>query len=212
MEAKQIKIETLLICLAAISCIEGARWFAGPMFQWDSMTALGVARLFETILILLVVMLWGNGLPSIGLASSQAIPGVKKGLIWSAGFGILAFSAFLVLFLFGIDPIALIRTPLPAKQSDILLFFAVGGIVAPIAEEVFFRGILYGFFRRWGVLVALVLSTLLFVLIHPINHGFPVTQVIGGIVFALAYEVEDSLTVPITIHALGNMAIFTLSL
>ncbi len=212
MEAKQIKIETLLICLAAISCIEGARWFAGPMFQWDSMTALGVARLFETILILLVVMLWGNGLPSIGLASSQAFPGVKKGLIWSAGFGTLALSAFLILFLFGIDPIALIRTPLPAKQSDILLFFAVGGIVAPIAEEVFFRGILYGFFRRWGVVVALVFSTLLFVFPHLGTHGLPTTQIIGGILFAIAYEVGGSLMVPITIHALGNMAIFTLSL
>jgi membrane protease YdiL (CAAX protease family) len=88
----------------------------------------------------------------------------------------------------------------------------VGGIVAPIAEEVFFRGILYGFFRRWGVVVALVFSTLLFVFPHLGTHGLPTTQIIGGILFALAYEVEDSLLAPITIHALGNMAIFTLSL
>ena len=97
--------------------------------------------------------------------------------------------------------------------SEIAFFFLIGGMVGPIAEEVFFRGILYGFFRRWGVLVGLGLSTLIFVLIHLISHLFlPVTQVIGGIVFALAYEVEDSLLAPITIHALGNMAIFTLSL
>jgi membrane protease YdiL (CAAX protease family) len=35
---------------------------------------------------------------------------------------------------------------------------------------------------------------------------------VGGIVFAVAYEVEGSLMVPITIHVLGNMAIFALSL
>jgi hypothetical protein len=38
------------------------------------------------------------------------------------------------------------------------------------------------------------------------------TQAVGGILFAVAYEVERSLLVPITIHVLGNLAIFSLSL
>jgi hypothetical protein len=42
--------------------------------------------------------------------------------------------------------------------------------------------------------------------------GIPLAQVVGGIVFAVAYEIEGSLMVPITIHVLGNLAIFTLSL
>jgi len=42
--------------------------------------------------------------------------------------------------------------------------------------------------------------------------GIPLPQVVGGIVFAVAYEIEGSLMVPITIHVLGNLAIFTLSL
>ena len=176
------------------------------------MIALGIARLFEIILISLIVLVWEKGLPSIGLARSKMFSGFKKGLIWSAGFGVLALFAFLVLFLLGIDPAALIRTFLPTKQNDILLFFLIGGIVAPVAEEVFFRGLLYGFFRRWGVIAALFLSTLLFVLPHIGSHGLPVTQMVGGLLFAIAYEVEGSLMVPITIHVLGNMAIFTLSL
>jgi len=80
----------------------------------------------------------------------------------------------------------------------------------PVAEEIFFRGILYGFFRRWGAVAAVVLSTVIFVLAHPIFPGIPLPQVVGGVVFAVAYEVEGSLMVPITIHALGNMAIFLL--
>ena len=35
---------------------------------------------------------------------------------------------------------------------------------------------------------------------------------IGGILFAVAYEMEKNLLVPITIHVLGNLAIFTLAL
>jgi membrane protease YdiL (CAAX protease family) len=101
---------------------------------------------------------------------------------------------------------------LPRRQSDILIFFLVGGIVAPVAEEVFFRGILYGFFRRWGVVVALVLSTAFFVLPHLGSHGLPITQIVGGVLFAIAYEIEGNLMTPITIHSLGNLAIFTISL
>ena len=66
--------------------------------------------------------------------------------------------------------------------------------------------------RRWGMPVALVLSTFLFVLPHLGSSGLPITQMIGGILFAAAYEIEGSLIVPIMIHAFGNMAIFSFSL
>jgi len=212
METRQIKIETLLLCLAAISCIEGARWLVIFGTQWNGMMLLGLTRLIEIGSILLIVSVRGNGLHSIGLGTFQIFPGIKKGITWSAGFGVIVFSTFLLLFLFKIDPLALIRTPLPSRQTDILLFFVVGGIIAPIAEETFFRGILYGFFRRWGVPVALALSTLLFVLPHLGSSGLPITQIIGGVLFAAAYEIEGSLIVPIMIHAFGNMAIFSFSL
>ena len=42
--------------------------------------------------------------------------------------------------------------------------------------------------------------------------GLPVTQAIGAVVFALAYERAGSLAAPIAIHVLGNCAIFALSL
>jgi len=212
MEASKIEIKTLVISLVTIVSTEVATSVVISKALSSPMIILGAARLLEIILIILIVLIWGKGISSIGLARSKIAFGLKKGLIWSAGFGMVASSAFVVLFAAGTNPLKLIQVQLPTRHSEIAFFFLIGGMVAPIAEEVFFRGILYGFFRRWGVVVGLVLSTLIFVLIHPINHGIPVTQVIGGIVFAVAYEVEGSLMVPITIHALGNMAIFTLSL
>ena len=50
-----------------------------------------------------------------------------------------------------------------------------------------------------------------FVAMH-LPAGLPVTQVVGGLVFALAYEYSGSLLAPILIHALGNLAIFSLAL
>jgi len=211
MEAEQIEIKTLVISLAAMVCIEVATRVVISKDLYNQMIILGVTRLLEIILLMLIVLIWGRGLSSIGLARFTMVSGLKKGLIWSAGFGMVAFFAFVVLFAVGINGLTVIQAHLPGKPSEIILFFVIGGMVGPIAEEIFFRGILYGFLRRWGVVVALVLSTLIFVLTHPINHGVPVNQVVGGVVFAVAYEVEGSLMAPITIHALGNMAIFTLS-
>ena len=212
MEAGKIKIKTLCISLATIAFIEVAIKIAVSRSYLNAMMILGAARLLEAVLIVLIVSVWGKGMPSIGLAPSTIVRGIKKGLIWSAAFGLVTFLAFIVLFLFDINPLKFIHTHLPEKTSEIILFFLIGGIVGPIAEEVFFRGMLYGFLRRWGILVALILTTLIFVLAHPVFPGIPATQVVGGLIFAVAYEVEGSLMVPITIHILGNMAIFTLSL
>jgi len=212
METKKIQIKTLFLCLAAILAVElGTRVLTSkPVYH--PMLILGGARLLEIILIALIVVTWGNGLSSIGLARSEMVSGLKKGLMWSAVFGAITSIACVGLFAASINPLTFIRAQIPTQTSDLILFFIVGGLLGPVAEELFFRGILYGFLRRWGVIVALVFSTLIFVLCHPIHSGIPVTRLLGGILFAVAYEISGSLIVPITIHALGNLTIFTLSL
>ncbi len=212
MEAKKIQIKTLFLCLAAVLAVElGTRVVtATPIYH--PMLILGGARLLEILLIVLIVVTWGQGLSSIGLAQSEMVSGLKKGLLWSAGFGTVTSIVCVGLFAASIDPLTFIRAQIPTQTSDLIFFFIVGGLFGPVAEELFFRGILYGFLRRWGVIVAIVFSTLIFVLCHPINSGIPVTRLLGGILFAVAYEISGSLIVPITIHALGNLAIFTLSL
>ncbi|RLB90636.1 MAG: hypothetical protein DRH10_03620 [Deltaproteobacteria bacterium] len=211
METKKIEIKTLLLSLATVIFVELVARAAVSGGKLLAMIGLGAARLVEATLIMLIVSVWGGGTSSVGLARSTILYGIRKGVLWSAVFGVATAFVFIALFLLDIDPLRLIYTPLPEKPGDILLFFAVGGLVSPVAEELFFRGILYGFFRRWGVFAAVLLSTLVFVLVHPVASGIPLPQIVGGILFALAYEVEKSLTTPIAIHILGNMAIFSLS-
>ncbi|MCG7851784.1 MAG: CPBP family intramembrane metalloprotease [Methanosarcinaceae archaeon] len=70
----------------------------------------------------------------------------------------------------------------------------VGAGVAPIAEEIYFRGLVYGYLRRWGSVAAILGSTLLFVAVHPDLQNIPFPQIIGGLLFAISYEVEKNLT------------------
>ena len=91
MEANKIKIKTLFISIATIAFIEVATRIVISRSYFNPMAILGVARVLETGLIILIVLVWGKGLSSIGLAPSTMSRGLKKGLIWSAGFGLVTF-------------------------------------------------------------------------------------------------------------------------
>lgn len=179
----------------------------------SGMAVLGLLRLVQTAALLCLVFLGSTHVNwrVIGLDRQARASGWRWGLMGSALFALLALAGGAALYLFGINPFMLIRTPLPGPTGQKVLFFIVGGCIAPIAEEVLFRGYLYTYCRRWGILTALAFSTAVFVALH-LPSGLPVTQIVGGIVFALAYEASGSLIAPILIHSLGNLAIFSLSL
>lgn len=196
-----ISVTVLILAEMAVIVIISIKIMA-PMF------VLGIIRVLEIISFMLIYVMWGNSLASLGLARHQIVPGLKRGLIWSSGFGIIVTLAFGILFLSGRNPFNLLNARLPEQPGELLFFLLLRGVIGPVAEEIFFRGILYGFLRRWGVFIALFLSSLMFVLVHPVSGP---TQMVGSILFAVAYETEGKLMVPITIHALGNMAIFAVS-
>ena len=173
------------------------------------LTALGWGRTAEILAFLALFHGWGGGLGRIGLARDEILPGLARGLVWSGAIGAATGCAFLLLIGLGVDPLAWLPVRLPRHFADRLALFVVGGLIGPVAEEIFFRGILYGWLRRWGVIPAMVLSTAAFALLHT-SAG--VVQVAGGILFAAAYEAGGRLMTPITIHVLGNTALFSLPL
>jgi membrane protease YdiL (CAAX protease family) len=86
---------------------------------------------------------------------------------------------------------------------SLLVGFAV--VVAPVAEEVFFRGFAYPAFKqRWGMGWALAVVSIIFALIHQhVPSIGPLFALAVGL--ALAYEWTGSLLAPITMHALFNL-------
>ena len=211
MEAKKIKLSTAILSIAIIAAIEIVVRLLTSRHLLMPWTGLGLARMAEIIFLLLLVKKQEKSLSAIGLVSSRIYAGLKKGLIWAVSFGFAAAVTLFVIYLLGINVAKLFQVQLPAGIPELATFFLMGAIIGPIAEEIFFRGILYGFFRKWGILAALILSTLFFVLPHTTGNSIPLTQLIGGILFAASYEREKNLLVPMTIHSLGNLAIFSLA-
>lgn len=209
METNRIEIKTLYFSLVVLFLSELIRTLvlAGKLFP--VMPVLGITRLVEVCLIVLIVSASNKGLYSIGLDKHQFFPGLKRGLIWSFCFGTVVFIVFGILFFSGINPLKYLHARLPSRILNLVFFFIVGGFIAPIAEEIVFRGIIFGFFRRWGFTVALLVSTLFFAFAH--YPGVSIIQLTGGILFGVAYELDGKLMTPITIHILANLTLFTLS-
>ena len=96
-------------------------------------------------------------------------------------------------------------------DQDLLVAVATGFLliaVAPLAEEVFFRGFLYQAFRNsFGVLPGALLSALIFGAIH--FEFFKLVQLaILGVILALLFEKTKSLWPPIILHGLNNTLAF----
>ena len=94
-----------------------------------------------------------------------------------------------------------------AKQENIgmLIFFVIMAVaVAPVAEEILFRGILYPAVKQLGhPRVAVIGTALLFALFHVNLLTFASLTAVALALIAL-YDFTDNLLAPITAHAVFN--------
>jgi membrane protease YdiL (CAAX protease family) len=198
----------LIVTVSAVVLLElVASMASGPWFLQT-----GVLRMLEILVMLAAAQIFYPKAQLPGILPPDLARGLKKGLLWSAGFGMVAGLGAGVLYLAGHDPVRLLGMRMPAETVSVVLLFLVGGLIGPLAEELFFRGVVFGALRRWGAIAAIFGSSLLFVLAHFGNGGITVTHAAGGVIFALAYELEKNLLVPVVIHVSGNMALFGIGL
>lgn len=81
-------------------------------------------------------------------------------------------------------------------------------VVAPVVEEIVFRGVLlHRFAVKWGPLIAVLLSSVLFGILHADVLG----KSIFGIVMVMLYVRTGGLWLPIACHMLNNAAAVAIS-
>lgn len=116
---------------------------------------------------------------------------------------------------------AMVRDAIPAREGpdlatlivpkDLSWFAALvtlvyAGLIAPIAEEVFFRGLLFGWLRRHlRFAIAAPLGAAAFAILHQRPDAIAAAFVIG-LVLSWLYERSRSLVPAITLHQVVNTA------
>jgi membrane protease YdiL (CAAX protease family) len=121
---------------------------------------------------------------------------VHPGLVLGFGVGVIWLSGMVV----G----TAIRPPIGSLGPAIAL-----NSFAALAEEAFFRGFLYERLARWGVPVAVVVSAMLFALVHLSTYGVAAMPVdLGaGLLFGWQRWASGSWLVPAGTHAFANLLV-----
>jgi uncharacterized protein len=124
----------------------------------------------------------------------------------------LLFASYVVRICYGLVALAFGYKPalqdvllrLDTEGFGLVLTLIAAAVVAPIAEEIFFRGFLYGGLRgRIGAIGAMLVSTLFFTALHfSIDQFIPIFFL--GLFLAWLYEKTGSLYPGILLHLSNN--------
>lgn len=180
----------------------------------DAVSLLFITALLQAVLMVAAVLLIAFGLRraawrDLGLGS----PLLRHWLLGILGGVAMVTMAFAFGWLLGRYTSDLPTQPMVeyvlaySTPRDILLIGFVVVVLAPLSEELVFRGFIYGGLRkRVGKLLALLLTSLAFAVVHFQFHWAMFSQImLLGIILALIYEKTRSLIVPILAHSLYNL-------
>ena len=224
-------LRLLLMLLLALSAAGAVFWYllegdrAEPLREPD----LTLVFLFCEIAFygLLALLLWLacrkagivrhltlGALPGKREAGSYLLLGIPMVALGIAGFYVLflplsfVFPDFVSFWLLDVGPMFLLAPQPKAILADLLTALTLV-VLAPVIEEVFFRGfLLNALWRRYGFTSAVVISSLIFA----IPHG----DILGAFVFAVVLSIvlasTRSLIGPMLVHASNNAIVVLLAL
>lgn len=125
---------------------------------------------------------------------------------------VLAATAFFVNMIKYVPPKQpVVELFLKEKDAHFLFYTSVfAAICGPMIEELFFRGFMYGAFKkRLGILPAVIITSATFAALHAHAVGFLPIMVLG-VLLAYLYEKTGTLVSSITVHAIHNLSMVLL--
>jgi membrane protease YdiL (CAAX protease family) len=167
----------------------------------------GMIVVFGTVLLLVpawyfTIHKYGATWADLGLRGFQPSSiGMGCGLMLASLLFNMVYATFLGLFGLQIQPdISLIF-----NQTDYPLLLLFGGaVIAPVVEEIFFRGFIFaGLKQRWHWPIAGAVSALLFAIAHIVPTSF-LPIFILGFIFSFLYHISGSIWPAILMHMLTN--------
>jgi len=186
--------------------------FVGQGLQNMTENELIIFQIFSNIMMILAVYITykifqEKDLISLGLKEKSFLKKGVEGSVWGIIFITIPFLIIWVFRSINIVNINLNSMVIKSLGKGILLYLAVA-----FGEEVVSRGYIYGLLKRYyGIKPAIIVTSLIFSLLHILNDNFlqnPVPLIsifLAGILFGVSREVTGGLWVPIGIHFTWNL-------
>ncbi len=101
-----------------------------------------------------------------------------------------------------------LETLLQPDRRPVIITLTMGVLIAPVAEELIFRGYIYPIVKRYlGIVAGVAVNSALFAAIHMDKQALlPLFTL--AVCFSLVYEATGSLLVSATMHSLFNLNTF----
>lgn len=164
----------------------------------------------ELIVVGLPAFLWSSGKGSRGEGAVRRYP-LRGGLLLAvtAVLSVPAMQLIAALWYSLLSALGLTSAPqgmaVPQGMASLLICLVSTSVVAPLCEEEFFRGRLFAALETLGTRTALIVSSLLFALIHGQLIALPVHIILGFILGGLLVQ-KRSIKAATLFHACYNAA------
>jgi membrane protease YdiL (CAAX protease family) len=181
---------------------------SGPVHVWVIVLVVGVPSIVAAGLAVLITRLRGNG-PRIDVRWTPSWRAVGLGLAFGFGGLVVTIPASLLwAFLMGEGANSAAGSLFGQVRADwawAVIVFALIALIAPICEEIVYRGLLWGALdRRWGRWVAFGVTTVVFSVAHLEWTRIPLLLVVA-VPIGLARLYSDSLIASIVAHQVTNL-------
>ncbi|MDW7674220.1 MAG: type II CAAX endopeptidase family protein [Bacillota bacterium] len=166
------------------------------------------AALFIGLSIYFAAQKAGNPYGSLGLSIDNLKKNISLGIVGGIGlFSLVVGTGIIVSIFFPIEvePQPFAQLLMDAEGTILtMLLVVMGSVLAPLGEEIFFRGFVYSILRhRLGIKFGIILSSIIFAGLHfDFIRLIPIA--VGGIGLAILYERSGSLITPIIAHSVWN--------
>lgn len=189
--------------LAFMFIIEFMAVFTGPTYFFYELS-----YSISILLCTLVVLKYIKGKYGFDPASSFNNSNIKPSLMLNTALMAVSFSTILWFILDTIFYVLLDLRYVPQDFgiSNYIIYLFEVIVIAPVCEELMFRaGILEVSKRRYGVLPALIVSSIAFGILHFTSVHVVVNAGIAGALYGYVYIRTGNICYPITMHLFDNM-------
>lgn len=189
----------------------------------QDLTAFALPMIWGLVIaeIILLLLLWlylrkGDRMSAIALDRWSALPPGRTLLIAVAliGAGLAfnwAYSAYVVPDIKVQEELRKLFAAIPDTLPNHIMLFVAVAIIAPLLEELLFRGLLQkSLSHKMPIWAAIAISALVFGAMHMDFYAMPPLVMMGAI-FGVIYHLTGSLRVTILLHMVNNAAALALS-
>lgn len=163
-----------------------------------------VAHLADSAILATIALLWARW---SRLDLGFSVPAFRKAEPWVLLFILWRTAEWAITIFIPIeaDPEWLAWTEQLSLGEDLIVFV----LLAPVAEEIFFRGAMFAaLLRRWGIWTAALVPSLIWALLHVQYEWWIVASLFGsGVLLAMVRWKGGSLYLPVGLHAAWSLLV-----